>query len=178
MISERNSLQKMLFIDAEKCTGCRICEIVCAFHHEREAIPSKSRVRVLKWEEEGVVIPLMCLHCEEPLCEINCPVDAIHRDENSGAVLINNDKCIKCKMCVFACPFGLISFDLQNKTIIKCDLCEGDPLCAKLCPWGAITYETPTKAMIMRSRNAVKHLGEIMMRTHTPQITKKFKTLT
>ena len=73
-----------------------------------------------------------------------CPVHAISRDDN-GAMVMNYDKCIGCKMCLNACPLGNISYHPAAKRVFKCDLCGGEPKCARYCPGGAITFvETDT----------------------------------
>jgi Fe-S-cluster-containing dehydrogenase component len=68
-----------------------------------------------------------------------CVVDAITKDEN-GTVLINSNKCIGCKLCISACPFGNMSFNSEKKSLVKCDLCDGNPSCAAFCPSGAIEF--------------------------------------
>jgi Fe-S-cluster-containing hydrogenase component 2 len=84
------------------------------------------------------------MQCEEACCLKVCPVGAIERDEQ-GAVVMNPDKCIVCKMCVSACPLGNISFSPITKKVFKCDLCGGDPMCAKYCPSEAIKFVDPTE---------------------------------
>ncbi len=69
-----------------------------------------------------------------------CPVNAISRDKN-GAMVMNYDKCIGCKMCQNACPLGNISYHPSLRRVFKCDLCEGEPKCAAFCPGKAIVYE-------------------------------------
>jgi Fe-S-cluster-containing hydrogenase component 2 len=53
-------VEKMLIIDHEKCTGCRLCELVCSVKHTRVSNPSKSRVSVMKWDMEGFYLPMVC----------------------------------------------------------------------------------------------------------------------
>lgn len=83
----------------------------------------------------------MCMQCEKAACANVCPVKAISRNEETGAWEINHVKCIGCKMCINACPFGAVSFDSISHMIYKCDLCNGDPSCAKKCHFGAISFE-------------------------------------
>jgi len=63
-------------------------------------------------------------------------------DELTGAVVIDEQKCIGCKACVTACPFGAILLTPEG-TLIKCDLCKGDPKCVKYCYFGAIKFVEP-----------------------------------
>jgi len=160
--------QKILLIDPEKCTGCRICEVACSLHHEKECDPSKSRVHILKWEEMGVDVPMLCVQCDEPICEAVCPVVAVHRDAETNAISIDHEACIGCRMCAVACPFGGITLDVVGKRALACDLCKGDPICVKLCPTGALRYEPATRAILMKKREAAERWGELMGKLVAP----------
>ncbi len=145
-------MAKFLMVSPEKCTGCRTCELACSFNKEQEFNPVQSRVNVLTWQD--LPIPRMCLQCEDPECQKACPVGAISRSEETKALLVDQDVCIRCQQCVAACPYGGIAYDKIFDRVIKCDLCDGDPQCAKFCPSGAITFceiaeenETDRKAM-------------------------------
>jgi carbon-monoxide dehydrogenase iron sulfur subunit len=132
--------QKVLFIDYEKCTGCRTCEMVCSVFHVGAVNPSRSRIRVLKWEFQGIYLPVTCQNCEKPFCTEVCPTKACHRDMGSYMVIIDKNKCIGCRSCILACPFGVPSFDSTERITVKCDLCDGDPQCTRFCDVGAIKY--------------------------------------
>jgi Fe-S-cluster-containing hydrogenase component 2 len=69
-----------------------------------------------------------------------CPVDAISVDMATGAKVVSDDKCVGCKVCTIACPFGTINYSQATGKVVKCDLCGGDPQCAAACPTAAITY--------------------------------------
>ena len=86
-------------------------------------------------------IPLTCLQCGDAACMKACEVGAISRDETSDALLVDLDRCIGCRTCMFACPFGHMSFDESAGKAFKCDLCGGQPACAMFCPEKAITFE-------------------------------------
>ncbi len=133
-------MAKVLVIDYEKCTGCRICEQVCTVKHEGVVNPSRARVKVIKWESEGRYVPMSCQQCESAPCMSICPVKAISRDENLNRVMVDYDVCIGCRMCVAICPFGAMKFDTQAQKVIKCDFCDGDPQCARFCEVDAIQY--------------------------------------
>ena len=130
---------KQLIIKPEVCYGCRTCELVCSFGHYEQFNPKMANCKVYEYDEAAVAIPVVCLQCEDPSCMKICPVKAISRDEN-GAVVIDGNKCIGCKMCVNACPLGNVSFHPTLKKVFKCDLCGGDPKCAQFCPSGAIQF--------------------------------------
>ena len=82
-------MPKVLTVNPEKCTGCRICELACSVNKEGMVNTSLSRIKVIKWEMEGFYVPMFCQQCEDPLCAAVCPVNAINRDEYLGRVFVN-----------------------------------------------------------------------------------------
>ena len=132
-------MQRSLHIDPEKCTGCLQCELACSYDNEGAFNPTKSRIKVFKFEDEGRFIPYTCTQCDEAWCMRACPVDAISVDA-TGAKVVSDSLCVGCKVCTIACPFGTINYNADTGKVIKCDLCEGDPACATACPTDAITY--------------------------------------
>lgn len=135
-------MSKQLVIKPEKCVGCRTCELYCSFQHHQQCNPQLAAVTVIAYDEAAIAVPVMCLQCEAASCQKACPVGAISRDEQ-GAVVMDGNKCIVCKMCLHACPLGNISFSPITRKVFKCDLCGGDPQCAKFCPAGAIQFLEP-----------------------------------
>lgn len=133
-------MAKVLAIDYEKCTGCRLCELVCSVKHEGVSNPARSRIKIVKWEQEGRYVPMSCQQCESAPCQAVCPVKAISREEVLNRVMVNYDVCIGCRMCVAVCPFGAMAFDTLAKRVIKCDLCDGEPVCARFCDVAAVKY--------------------------------------
>ena len=84
----------------------------------------------------------ICRQCPESSpCMAACPVNAMSRDEKTGAVIINYDLCTGCKECTEACSDGGVWYNEALGKVVKCDLCEGDPQCVKWCPIGALVYE-------------------------------------
>lgn len=69
-----------------------------------------------------------------------CPTKACYQDAESVRVLIDNKKCIGCRTCVVACPFGHAHYDPVARVSVKCDYCEGEPECVRVCEPKAITY--------------------------------------
>jgi len=131
--------RKTLVVDLNLCTGCRVCELRCAFQHHRECNPSKSRIKVVKLDRAGVSVPLFCQNCEEAFCQQNCPTRAIQRDGKTGALVIREEKCVGCRACTMVCPFSALQV-LPDRKVVKCDYCGGDPYCVKYCETGALKY--------------------------------------
>ncbi len=144
---------KRLFVTPGRCIGCRGCEIACAFAHpvrrpgghRPSDQPGKSRIRTFPMSAERHV-PVVCLQCEEAACQAVCPTGALQRNEASGAIEVLTERCVRCMMCVVACPFGNVHDEPAMREIVKCDLCGGDPACAKFCPTAALEYAVrPTR---------------------------------
>jgi len=134
--------QKRLYVTPSRCTACRTCELACAFRHSRSSVqPQASRItaHVIVPDEQNV--PLVCLQCEEAACAQACQVGALSRNEATGAIEVDEAKCVGCRQCVAACPFGQVRFDPGKLKAFKCDLCGGDnPSCAAFCPTAALTW--------------------------------------
>jgi Fe-S-cluster-containing dehydrogenase component len=94
-------------------------------------------------DDDTFFLPMTCQQCDEPPCLAACPNEAIFRDEELDRVLINHQKCVGCRMCVSACPFGAMGFDEERGKSFKCDLCGGLPECVRVCTAGALMYAAP-----------------------------------
>ena len=136
-------MQRALHIEAGKCTGCLQCEMACSYENEGIFNPAKSRIKVFTFHHEGRFAPYTCTQCADAWCQKACPVDAIRVDAATGAKVIVESRCVGCKVCTIACPFGTVNYNSASGKVIKCDLCGGDPACATACPTGAIGYSYP-----------------------------------
>ena len=131
---------RALKLEPEKCTGCLQCEMACSYENEGVFNPALSRIKVFMFHEEGRFSPYTCTQCEEAWCMHACPVEAIVPNAATGAKDVLLDRCVGCKVCTIACPYGTINFHTGTGKVVKCDFCGGDPQCAAFCPTGAITY--------------------------------------
>ena len=155
-------MQKILFVDPEKCSGCRLCESVCSLNHEKVWNPTRARIKIVKWETAGLYVPMVCQQCETALCDVVCPMHAINRDEETGAMLVDYELCVGCKLCMMFCPFSGIELDARKGRILKCDLCNGDPLCAKFCEPKALQYVDATALNLKKKIAAAQKLSDLM----------------
>jgi Fe-S-cluster-containing hydrogenase component 2 len=131
---------RRIFVNSKKCTGCRICELACSLVKNKTCSPAKSMIRIVTWPKEGLSVPVVCRQCGDAPCARACPVEAIRRDEKTGAWFVDLDTCCGSGVCVEACPFGAMTFDNERGKSVNCDLCEGKPKCVEVCPTNAIEY--------------------------------------
>jgi carbon-monoxide dehydrogenase iron sulfur subunit len=137
--------------------------MACSVYHVQACNPAKSAVRVVKREREGLNVPIVCQQCEEAACADICPVQAISRDADTDAMVVDEDLCVGCQMCVVACPFGAIVLDKDRRQAIKCDLCGGaEPWCVRFCEPGALTYLAPAAVSLYKKRVAGRRLVEAL----------------
>lgn len=145
---------RVLTADPKKCTGCRACEIACSMKHAQVSNPVRSRIRVVHLESAQQFLPLACQQCEDAPCLEACPQEAISRD--GGQVVIDYAKCVGCRTCFYACPFGAMKFDADRGRPFKCDLCGGQPLCVDICEDNALAYIDPADAATPRRRETAR----------------------
>jgi DMSO reductase iron-sulfur subunit len=138
--------------DLNRCTGCHACELACATENGLEWGTSWRQVVTFN-EDRLPSIPtyhlsLACNHCRDAPCRRHCPALAIDRDPATGAVLIDDAKCIGCAYCSWACPYDAPRFDAGAGVMRKCTWCrprlaEGrEPACVEQCPTGALGFGT------------------------------------
>lgn len=134
-------LRNYIAMDPSKCDKCYACEVACV-----EAHPGNNgHAMCIVDASMGPAISLHCLHCASAPCMKACSTGNIVRDTEEDAVYMRGDRCIGCKLCVSACPFGMIVWDQQQGQARKCDLCverlgKGeDPACVAGCPTGALS---------------------------------------
>jgi formate dehydrogenase iron-sulfur subunit len=140
-------------IDASLCIDCRACLVACSV--ENNVSMRHTRIWI---KDTGIVgefpnlmhytAPFHCMHCVDPSCVSACTVGALQQNED-GIITYDNDRCIGCRYCMYACPFQVPHFewDEQFALITKCDLCvsrledgRAQPACAATCPSGAIQF--------------------------------------
>ena len=149
-------MNRFILTAPEKCIGCRTCEVACMMSHQSSATPEAftSRIRVVKGGTFTTAVG--CHQCEDAPCANVCPTGAIHRA--AGAWLVEQARCIGCKSCMVACPFGAMQVRVVGDRVqaLKCDLCmhrEGGPACVEACPTHALRCIEPARLRVERLRN-------------------------
>ena len=118
-----------MVIDLETCTGCQACTTACAMENDR--LPGESWQDVLFYSEgqypamELSWLPRPCMQCENPSCVSVCPTEATWQTED-GVVLVDWDKCIGCKYCMVACPYG-VRFYMDEAPVVEPDVRDEYP---------------------------------------------------
>lgn len=145
-----------IFADKSLCSGCRVCEMVCAnFNSGGRNSSSLSRISVEKEYVKGDYQPKVCYQCADPPCLKACPVGAVRVDSLKGtyARIIDEEACIGCQECIKACQQyfrpSRPRFDVQKQKTIKCHLCFGEPQCVKFCPLGVLRLERSEKGFLV-----------------------------
>lgn len=129
--------RKFIAADLEKCTGCGVCELVCALKRENVYNPQRSRIKILRLYRL-VNMSTVCKLCENPPCVTACPLDCLTQSEKTGVIMVDEDKCDCCGWCIKACPYGAIVLNPEKETVMICDLCDGEPQCVEWCPEEAL----------------------------------------
>ena len=160
--------QLALVIDLNVCVGCHACVTSCKQWNASgsagplsdlnpyDANPTGTFFNRVQTYEAGefpatdtIHFPKSCLHCEDPPCVPVCPTGASYKRAEDGIVLVDYDKCIGCKYCAWACPYGARELDEASQVMTKCTLCvdriydeqlpqaDRQPACVKACPTNA-----------------------------------------
>ena len=97
-------------VAAEKCTGCRSCELICQFSRSQVFNPSLTRIKIIAFDYLGFSNPVLCIQCKRPRCVEVCPTGALSKTE-AGTISVDEEKCSGCRLCVDECIVGAINFD-------------------------------------------------------------------
>ncbi|HHW06766.1 MAG TPA: 4Fe-4S dicluster domain-containing protein [Clostridia bacterium] len=132
-----------MVIDTRRCTGCHSCTVACKIHNELPVDVIYNPV-VTKGPE-GVFpkvhmehLPLLCMHCANAPCVNACPTGA-SRQREDGIVYVEEAKCVGCKACLMACPYGARVFVPGKGVVQKCNFCleqlalGKEPFCVRTC---------------------------------------------
>jgi Fe-S-cluster-containing dehydrogenase component len=150
--------QYNLFLDPNRCIGCRACVQACS-----ECDTHKGHAMIhLEYVDRArstQTVPVVCMHCETPTCAEVCPADAIKKGEDGIVRSALKARCVGCSNCVLACPFGVPKMNSDFDLMMKCDLCYDRtsvgkrPMCATVCPSGALFFGTDEEVRQLRPRS-------------------------
>ena len=152
---------KTVFVNPERCIGCKQCEIACAVEHSQsknlyqaivEHPKPQARIHVLPGIHLSTSFPNKCRHCDPAPCMAVCPTGAISRAAGDDTVVVDGQKCITCAMCALVCPFDVLTFYAtaavkpRRVVALKCDHCPDrteqgvSPACVEACKVGALAF--------------------------------------
>lgn len=116
-----------MLINTKKCVGCYACRIACqmvnGLDHEEAFIKFDEVEQGAYPNVYAEVVPVQCMHCEDAPCEAVCPTHATYTTD-SGVVLVDEGKCIGCKYCMAACPYGVRYMVEESGDVSKCTFCH------------------------------------------------------
>ncbi|HQT94189.1 MAG: hypothetical protein B7Z68_06895 [Acidobacteria bacterium 21-70-11] len=135
-----------ILVDVTKCIGCGSCVEACQKSNQQPAHDAKGfdqqTYTFLMDRGSDTYVRRLCMHCENPSCASVCPVGAL-RKTAEGPVTYDPDKCMGCRYCMMACPFGVPTYEWYSAAprVRKCQMCAhrgaAGPACAEACPTGA-----------------------------------------
>jgi anaerobic dimethyl sulfoxide reductase subunit B (iron-sulfur subunit) len=139
-------------LDLNRCVGCGACVLACRIENRLPDSVSWRRILPfnIKRNPRGPTyhFSLACHHCQVPPCAKACPSGALEKRPD-GIVFLHTDRCLGCRYCEMACPFGAPTFDEASSVMTKCHLClprreEGrEPACVEACPTKALRIPPP-----------------------------------
>ncbi len=147
-------MSKGLLYDATMCIGCKQCEQSCADKNKlpyNEGVAAEQRQSEHKFtvvlNKEDKFMRRLCMNCNEPSCASVCPVAAL-RKTAAGPVIYDASRCMGCRYCMLACPFGVPRYEWNsvNPKVQKCTMCSdrveagNQTACADICPTGATKF--------------------------------------
>lgn len=131
------------------CIGCHLCEIHCLAEHSRsrqivrahKAEQPRAQARLHVEEDLPLTLAVPCHHCSEPMCVYACLTGAMQKDEETGIVTSDPERCMGCWTCIMVCPYAAPVRDPARGIVVKCDLCSHlvTPACVANCPNEALT---------------------------------------
>lgn len=148
-------MAKGLLYDAIQCIGCLECEAACATQNglpyddtiAAEKVTSAHKYTYVTAKPAEKYMRTLCMHCDDPTCASACPVGALIKTKE-GPVTYDESKCMGCRYCMVACPFGIPKYEWTKVLpgVRKCILCNDrvsagqQTACAEACPTGATLF--------------------------------------
>ena len=166
-----------MLINTKKCVGCSACRIACQMKNHLDPEESFIKYHEIETGEYpnvyNEIVPTQCMHCEDAPCAAVCPTHATYITD-SGVVLVDEEKCIGCKYCMMACPYGVRAWSPSEHVVEKCPLCGQptsvgeEPQCVAACCAPARSYGDPddpnsdaSKALAAAGADSVHRLKDV-----------------
>lgn len=180
--------QYAFFFNSQACNGCKACVIACKDKYDLPVGQSWRRVYEVNgggWVKSGdnwvnnvfaYYVSISCNHCEDAKCMKACPAAAITKRED-GIVLIDQDRCIGCRYCEWACPYAAPQFDEQKGVMGKCTGCSDyvdvgqKPACVMACPTRALDFGEVSELEKKHGRFAIEEKTSRICPLPDPKIT-------
>ena len=170
--------QLAMVIDSSKCIDCKGCVTACKVQNKvprgfsrnwiKVAEPNFSDPDWMKKPTSSHFQPGGCMHCETPTCVEACPTGATYKDNQDGAIKVNEELCIGCSSCVSACPYQARYRHPLKKVVDKCDYCESRRAEGSLL---ACVDTCPTKARVFGDiKNPASEAGRLFRENKTVQV--------
>ncbi|MFQ6082067.1 MAG: 4Fe-4S dicluster domain-containing protein [Candidatus Aminicenantia bacterium] len=140
-------MKKKIYANSDLCTGCELCTAACSVSRFGENNPKKSGIIIKRDLFERFEIQFICRNCEDPPCVDACITGAMQKNDLTGLVKHDSNKCIGCWSCIMICPYDSIiqsKHESSGRSIaLKCDSCPDKeiPPCVVICPTKALVYE-------------------------------------
>ena len=132
-------MDKLIYIDHQKCVGCATCEMVCSLVHEGICSPSLSRIRVVRYPTQAFNVPITCAFCEFPPCVSVCPSGAISKNAQNSWVRSTPFFASAVANVFRPAPLDMPTLILTRVRLLNA-ICVGKSACVEYCWTEALQY--------------------------------------
>lgn len=169
--------QLAFYFDGTRCTGCKTCVFACKDKNNLDVGTTYRKVYEYTGGETvkdaagactstcfSYYTSVSCNHCDKPICMANCPQGAIMKDDETGLMSVDEEKCIGCGTCANSCPYGAPKVNMDTMKAVRCNGCADlvaageKPACVMACPARALKFGDATDMAKLGERGEVAPL--------------------